>query len=106
MTIGLNGELGIAHVAVDVETFHLMKHRRMGHVVIAAENRARTENTDWRFAREHRADLHRRRVGAQERAAFEGWRKIKSEEVNVKNSAEAFHIRVPSRPRLQNFYDV
>ena len=49
----------------DHQTFALMKHRRMGGVMIRAIGTARHNNPDWRFAGFHCAYLYRRCMGAQ-----------------------------------------
>ena len=59
--------LEVAHMgrAVDHQPLDLVEHRRMGRVVVAAEGAARHDDADRRLLRQHRADLHRRGVGAQ-----------------------------------------
>ena len=61
--------LQVAHrdVLVDVEAFELVEIRRVRGVGgVAAVNAARRDDADRRRALEHRADLHGRRVRAQE----------------------------------------
>jgi hypothetical protein len=62
--------VGHRHVLVDEEALDLVKHRRVGRVVVAAVDGAgRDERHRAAGARRHRADLHVARVRAQERAA-------------------------------------
>ena len=51
--------------AVDHQPLDLMEHRRVRRVVVAAEGAAGHDDADRRLLRQHRADLHRRGVGAQ-----------------------------------------
>ena len=62
--------LEMAHMrrAVDHQPLDLVEHRRVGRVVVAAEGAARHDDADRRLLRQHRADLHRRGVGAQHQA--------------------------------------
>ena len=53
---------------VDHEAFDLVKHRRVRDVVIVAIHAPRRDHRERRLAREHRADLHRRGVRAQQLA--------------------------------------
>ena len=60
------GEVGQADVAVDDEALDLVEHRHVGGVGrVAAEHATGGDDVDRRRPGEHRADLHRRRVGAQ-----------------------------------------
>ena len=65
-----SGQVGHRDVAVDDESFDLVEH---GHVRgvgrVAPEHPPRRDDVDRRLGGEHRADLHRRRVGAQQRGA-------------------------------------
>ena len=60
----------MAHMGrpVDHQPLDLMEHRRMRRVVIGTEGAARDDDADRRRLRQHRADLHRRGVGAQHEA--------------------------------------
>ena len=53
---------------VDHQALDLMKHRRMGLVGVAAVGTPGDDHPDRRLLREHRPDLHRRRMGAQQHA--------------------------------------
>ncbi len=53
---------------VDDQAFDLMEHRRMGLVAVAAIRPPRNDDADGRWLGEHRSDLHRRRVRAQQKA--------------------------------------
>ena len=53
------------HAAVDDETLALMKHRRVGGVMVGAVGAAGDDDADRRLLRQHGADLARRGVGAQ-----------------------------------------
>src|SRR5215472_2479844 len=59
--------LQMTHMAhpVDHQPLDLMKHRRVRRIVVAAESPPRHDDPDWRRLCLHRADLHRRGVGAQ-----------------------------------------
>ena len=57
---------------VDHEPLDLMEHRRVGLVRIAAIDAARRDDAQRRLLREHGADLHRARMGAQHRARAVG----------------------------------
>ena len=59
-------------VLVDDEPLDLMEHRRVGLVGIAAIGAARADHADRRLLRQHGADLHRRRMGAQQFALAVG----------------------------------
>ena len=50
---------------VDAQPLDLVEHRRVRGVVVAAIDRARRDDAHRRLLRQHRADLHRRRVRAQ-----------------------------------------
>ena len=52
--------------SVDDQTLDLVELRRMGLVGIDAIGPARTDDTDRRFLRQHRANLHRARMRAQQ----------------------------------------
>ena len=55
----------------DHQAFDLVEHRRVRDVVIVAIHAARRDHRERRLAREHRADLHRRGVRAQQLAVRE-----------------------------------
>ncbi len=58
----------VAHVGrlVDDEAFDLVEHRRVRLVAVAAVDAAGRDDADRRLLRQHRADLHRARVRAQQ----------------------------------------
>ena len=55
-------------VLIDDQSFDLVKHRRVGHVGIAAIDTSRRDHPQRRHRIAHRADLNRRRMRAQELA--------------------------------------
>ena len=55
-------------VLVDHQALDLVEHRRMRQVRIIAEGAARHDDADRRLLRQHGADLHRARMGAQNHA--------------------------------------
>ena len=59
-------------VLVDDQAFDLVEHRRVGQVRIVAEGAARHDDADRRLLRQHGADLHRARMGAQHHARAVG----------------------------------
>ncbi len=61
-------EIGKRNRLVDHKPFDLMKHRRMGRVVVVPIHRARHDDLQRRLAALHRADLHRRGVCSQQPA--------------------------------------
>src|SRR5689334_8448046 len=59
-------EIGHGDVVIDGETLDLVEHRRVRDVGVATIDHAGTDDTYRRLLGAHRADLHRRRVRAQE----------------------------------------
>ena len=55
----------------DAEPFDLVEHRRVPEVVVVPVDAPGADDADRRLARQHRADLHRRSVRAQQPAVFE-----------------------------------
>jgi hypothetical protein len=58
-------QVGHRDVAVDGQPLDLVEHRRVGLVVVGAVDPARRDHADRGALGLHRADLHRRGVGAQ-----------------------------------------
>ena len=54
------------------QTLDLVEHRRVRLVAVAAEGAARHDDADRRLLRQHGADLHRARMGAQDHARAVG----------------------------------
>ncbi len=53
---------------VDDQALDLVEHRRVGLIGVVAEGAARHDDADRRLLRQHGADLHRARMGAQHHA--------------------------------------
>src|SRR5690348_4761570 len=64
-------EVGETGGLVDQQAFDLVEHRRVGLVRIAAVDLARRDDADRRLAPGHAADLHRRRMRAQQATVTE-----------------------------------
>src|SRR5690606_29306906 len=64
-------EVGEAHALVHQQAFHLVEHRRVGQVRVAAIGASRRDNPYRRPLLFHHPDLHRRGVGAQQAVGVE-----------------------------------
>ena len=62
-------EIGKTDLLVHHEAFHLMKHRRVGRVIIVPIDRARNDNLQRWLALFHGANLHRRSMSSEQHAA-------------------------------------
>ena len=60
-----------AHALIHDETFHLVEHRRVSLIRIAAIHATRGDDLDRRTFSNHRSDLHGRRVRAEQIPARE-----------------------------------
>ncbi|MCY1175091.1 hypothetical protein D9M73_153140 [compost metagenome] len=64
-------EVGEADVLIDQQAFHLVEHRRVGQVGVAAVHAARADDANRRLLAFHGADLYRRGMGTQQHVGIE-----------------------------------
>src|SRR5207245_1571356 len=95
-------EVADSNVFVDKQSLHLVEHRHMRGVVIAAVDLSWNDDTDWRPVCLHVADLHRRCVGAQQEMllSISALRRCDEDRVNtVSMAATAALAAWPARRR-------